>query len=320
MKKYRYIGVMKMVDFNTFTELDPNTHIAILSSSMITHEAYRNEDAWLYKDYGANYFDTDLTHYLEVTPDGFTVVGILASGTCWALTNDVEDLNDLTVPFLSLSWYNHGANPKLELKEHSAPPTQQYDQSIALVLGTRYYLTIVRDATTLKCYIYSNAKRSTLVDTLTITLEHPTVKYRYFFAALTYNIASADHFDYTLRSATWGFSIGGWVNTDCGRILDIDIEEMVDFASNGILGKDTPTINPDNYMTTPKKWTIVMRMTLAKRITLKAQKDKHETLLFVLQAGETDYVKFEEMHYRWAGDEDKNCPWLVTVTLKSVLY
>lgn len=309
-----------MVDFNTFTEEDPNGHIAIESSSSIAHDAYKDEDAYLYKDYGAGYFGTEFTHYLEVIPDGFTVVGINAIGTCWAITNDVEDWGDLTRPFLGLRWYNQGANPRLELIEASAPPTEQYDHSIDLVLGNRYYLTIVRDSTTLKCYIYSDAKRNTLVDTLTITLEHPNETYRYLFVALSLNQASADHFDHTVRSLAWGFSIGGWVNTGCGGIIDINIEEGTDFEGKEILGKDTPTINPDNYVTTGKRWTITMRMTKARRNALQAEKNKHETLMFTLQSGESDYVKFEELDSRWAGQEDFSCPWLVTIVLVSVLY
>jgi len=138
-----------------------------------------------------------------------------------------------------------------------------------------------------------------------------------------YNDIRVDNCELSETLPTMEFGVGTWTlnaRTSCQRVLDIDIEEMVDFASKGILGKDTPTVNPDNYTTTPKRWTIVMRMTLAKRTALKTEKDKHETLMFVLQAGESDYVKFEEMYWEWAGDECYDCPWLVTVVLISVLY
>jgi len=119
-----------------------------------------------------------------------------------------------------------------------------------------------------------------------------------------------------------GVTIGGTTigDTGCGRIIDITIDEAVDFASKEILGKDTPTVNPDNYVTIPKIWTIVMRVPLTKRNTLRADKNNHVTIMVNLNEGEVDYVKLEEFNYRWAGNECYDCPWLVTITLVSILY
>jgi len=197
------------------------------------------------------------------------------------------------------------------------------DTSVVLSVGTTYYITIIRSALSMSLYIYSDASRQNLVDTLTMTVGVDyDLTYTYLYVGSAYDIDLTHYSTGEVAELNiGGFGIGTWeTGTGCGRTKDIKIEEGVDFETKGILGKDTPTVNPDNYVSGGKKWIITMRMTKAKRDALQAEKDRNTTLMFVLQAGEVDYVKFEDLNSRWAGQEDFSCPWLVTVTLVSVLY
>lgn len=50
-----------MEDFTTFTKVDPNSHIVVVSAAHIDFTNWDNESTYLYRDYGADFF-SDFTH------------------------------------------------------------------------------------------------------------------------------------------------------------------------------------------------------------------------------------------------------------------
>lgn len=99
---------------------------------------------------------------------------------------------------------DNAAIPALTLQETNGS-TDTTDASTALVLNTRYYPKIVRDDDagthgSLVCTIYSDAKRSVVADTLTVTLTEQQ-DFRYLFAMISYDGASGGN--------EWSGEIGG---------------------------------------------------------------------------------------------------------------
>ncbi|GAI09485.1 unnamed protein product, partial [marine sediment metagenome] len=66
--------------------------------------------------------------------------------------------------------YKDGGNPA---DDHTGPGKVQ--------VGTTYYLTVERSGGSVTCKIFSDAERTVLVDTLSITMFVPERTYRYLF-------------------------------------------------------------------------------------------------------------------------------------------
>jgi len=96
---------------------------------------------------------------------------------------------------LSLDFYRTGATPRILLNENIGVGNRQ-SSIYSITVGTTYYLKIVRDESvgtygTLYCYIYSDSARTTLLDTLTLTLSTAKYDFRYLYALASYNAGTA---------------------------------------------------------------------------------------------------------------------------------
>ena len=84
--------------FTTYQEVDPNEHISKSANRVTFTELNRDEDAYVYRDYGVSYF-TDFTHDFDfrITNES-EEIGYGLQGQCagWILTNDLDDLNALS--------------------------------------------------------------------------------------------------------------------------------------------------------------------------------------------------------------------------------
>lgn len=172
-------------DFTSYTEVDPNNHIT-KTTNHIDFQAYRNEDAYLYADKGANHFGTSWEHKI----DGKIVSSQnRAAGYIWMLTNDIDDWIGLSTAKATLA---------LVLSRSSAGVYQIYLAETYLgsayystlwtcSVNTPYYFTLKREGTAFTCKIYSDSARTNLLTTLSITLQAGQPSHRYIFAANTYN-------------------------------------------------------------------------------------------------------------------------------------
>jgi len=175
---------MRLEDFRTYIEFDDNSHIS-KTANHIDFFAYRNEDAYVYKDMGVDHFG-NFEHKIDVKAISATVSG---QAHVWTLANLVDDFigiekaddNALTIFLVKGATYY-----SLYLREcYLGDVHAVFDFGIAVL--TWHYLTIKRYGTTLTCKRYSDSARTNLSKTLTLTLNAGQPSHRYIYASQTSN-------------------------------------------------------------------------------------------------------------------------------------
>jgi len=169
-------------DLANFTEVDPNSHIAVTSAKASGANLARNETAYVYKDYGVDYFDA-LDILFECRVESTTD----ASGLGYlGLTNTLGNVLSWAVGIKVLI-YDVGGVYTIFL-EVVGGTTDTYVGAA----DTLYYCRLERAAgnNTVTLKIYSDAARTTLLDTLSVT-GAGTDKYRYLYPICSYNDSSA---------------------------------------------------------------------------------------------------------------------------------
>lgn len=191
-----YFAYIYYQDFTDYIEADPNSRIAVAKREITFEDLTRNEDAWVRYNFGTGYFSGNFQHQVVVAATGHLDAGIVA---VWALTNIIDDLVGIDTAsgdYLAVELlYDTGASKyKLRIEEvdGGTPYTDDYEISV----DTDYYLTISRDESvgtygTLYCYIYSDAERTTLLDTLSLALHTSKKDFTHLFALNTYNSGDA---------------------------------------------------------------------------------------------------------------------------------
>ena len=190
-------------NFLKFTEVDPNSHLTVAENVITFADLVRNEDAWVYYDFGADYFDGDFEYQVEFN---ISAINSSASVAVWMLANLIDspkDIEDASGDFFCVFLYRAGEGRRIYLRECDGGTAYSEIYS-DFPLATDYYLTIKRDENigtygTIYCYIYSDADRTILVDTLSIALHTSKKDFRYL---------------YGLNSNNWGtpYTISGTVS------------------------------------------------------------------------------------------------------------
>lgn len=171
---------------------DPNGRFEITPSTITATGLTRNEDAFIYKDFGTDYFDGDFVHWLKTSASG----GASSSRIpVWALTNEIDTpygLQNNYADCLYINWYNSSGNWILQIYEMVNGGILA-DSSSNLSADTDYWLEIRRDESvgtygTIYCDIYNNIDRTAThkVDTITITLTESN-DFRYLFGLSAFN-------------------------------------------------------------------------------------------------------------------------------------
>ena len=202
---------MAVENFSGYTEVDPNTKITKTSTRVTWVGLTRVEDAYVYKDKTANYFDGDFTHQLTVNSVDLTAPAGQATNIaiCWAVGNTIgswQDVDDASGDQLHLYIRVEGTGSKHKFLLGELDGGAAYNSATDLQIAgnTPYYLKITRDESvgtygTLYCYVYSNPARTTLVGTLSLTLHTSKKDFRYLYAMQSLGAAAAgfDHDGYT---------------------------------------------------------------------------------------------------------------------------
>jgi hypothetical protein len=184
-------GQLKVEDFTTFEELDPNNHIDV-TSTKVTQQSWHNEDSYLVKNYTNGYFD-DFIHYLEVN---MTYSSNNRARTFWQVCNVKAPYVDLffsTERYISLYSWQLPGRPILQMTEHLSNAAF-YDSHHNISWNTNYYLTIIKNGTNISVEIYTNSGRTDLNGTLHLNL-HENHKFRYLYAANSWNQSVSEHAD-----------------------------------------------------------------------------------------------------------------------------
>ena len=186
-------------DFTTFTEVDPNSHITVDSGSKITFtNLARNEDCYIYKDYGVGHF-TDFTHKTKIRRIASSNAAIAA---CWSLSNYVDDLNGLCNANRTVI-LAYIYEEDLMLREYYNGVKYTSTNHRTLTANTDYWLKMVKSGTSMNLYIYSDSGYSNLLTTCTLTL-HADHSLRYLFAVNSYNSGNS----YSMSGINENFDIG----------------------------------------------------------------------------------------------------------------
>jgi len=160
---------MAYEDFTTYTEVDPNNHITV-SVNHIDHHTVRNEDAYIYKDYGSGYFGDSFEHHLDARIEASTTGGWDA---IWSLANEVgselqirvgSDPDHFLVSFYRDLYQGH----QIALAEWYN--SNWYVQTYNISSSTWYYLKIIKNGTLLQLKVYSDSARTNLLTTISLTL------------------------------------------------------------------------------------------------------------------------------------------------------
>ncbi len=185
--------------FTAFTETDPNSRIAVTSTKVTWTDLTRNEDAYVYLDKTAGYFDGDFTHFSTVSLTAGATNGFVF---CWALANIVDDIkgiDDASGDYLGIYLkVGSASSRRIGLEECDGGTLYgAAEGAFEIEFGTTYYLNVVRDESvgtygTLYLYTYSDFDRTTLVDTQTITLHSSKKDFRYVYACASYNSATGE--------------------------------------------------------------------------------------------------------------------------------
>ena len=168
----------ELEDYTTFKEIDPNDHLAV-SSNRLSFEAHRNEDCYLYKDYGEGFFG-NFVHEVDLK---VTSADKGCEGAVWMLSNYVDDVWGIALhgePAIGVD-FTTGYIYLWERKN-----SELYWDFFLFTPNKPYYLTIKKIGTSLTCEVYSDSARTNILKTLSLTL-HADYKFRYLFGASTFN-------------------------------------------------------------------------------------------------------------------------------------
>lgn len=213
---------MALEDYTTYTEVDPNSKIGVTSNTITANGIETNFDAYVYDDKGAAFFDEDYSQELDFQKTGGS------SGNqfvyIWGLANVVAGGRALLTSYQAHQIIIFGSNPVVRLLECRGGSFVS-DDSIALSLNTRYWLTMIRDESIgangqLQCFIYSDSGRTVLVDTVSVLLASKQ-DFRYVYAINSDNHGSASSWSGDIQNLDLGVvAVAGNINRKLGKGLN----------------------------------------------------------------------------------------------------
>ena len=200
-------------DFTTYTEVDTAGYLAS-TTSRITATNLGATTAYFYKDFGANYFnalDTDFELYSANTSVAYHYWGVGFSNAIgevagWA-TTDPWGAIDWRSDNVTWIWLERG-------------PQTAYDYWATGTANTVYYNTMTRAAgsDTVTMTIYSDAARTTLLDTLSVA-GYGTAKWQYSYGF-------ANWLNYTATSS--GYTQNMDLNEAAATALPAEMEAIIE--------------------------------------------------------------------------------------------
>ena len=185
---------MAIQDFTTWTEVDVESAITVTSSSVSWVNLDRDDDSYVYRDFGAGAFRSNWTHYFDFV---FSSADNLGATVHYSLSDTVNDYQGQALAGnLAIGFYTvlSAGVRYYQISEITGPSAETLDFWSGGAFGTRYYAKSVYDSFvgangTLYLYIYSNPDFTGLLDTLVITMSRKP-NYRFAFACNTFNNAT----------------------------------------------------------------------------------------------------------------------------------
>ena len=169
-------------DLELYTEVDAGGYITVTQKKATAAAIPRNADAYLYKDFGADYFngfEIWVDGRMESTSNAYGVIIPIM------LSNVVDDAYNCGATGVKIAFLNQDGNALIHLVRG---PWDGYD-AWAGALNTTYYFILKRTAgsDTITCETYSDAARTNLVKTFSVAGFGTETKYRYLYALASHN-------------------------------------------------------------------------------------------------------------------------------------
>jgi len=174
---------MAVEDLTAYTKVDPGSKFTVASNTITYNNLGHGDEAYVYDDKGVNHFDGDYEHLLDIDMSPSSTDGSVVFP--WLLANELGSWNTIFTggyDMNTLQLYKSSDNIRFGLGEMSG--SFFWDFYIDVV-DTEYYLKFVRDESigvhgTLYCYIYDDALRTNLVNTLSLAL-HEKADFKYIY-------------------------------------------------------------------------------------------------------------------------------------------
>lgn len=178
---------MAIENLTTYTEVDANNKLIVIASKATGENVGRDEDVYLYKDFGAdNLNGLSITFELYVAATSVPTSGpsIAATGGM-GLSNAVDDVSGWAATDINVMIGEEVSGFKIWLERG---PGSESDVYVGAA-DTIYYCLLERatDSDTATLKIYSDAARTNLLDTLTISGVGTTTKWRYMYGFVNWN-------------------------------------------------------------------------------------------------------------------------------------
>lgn len=190
-------------DLTTYTEVDASGLISVTSSRATATNLTRNNDAYIYKDFGVNHFSENIIVEFDTT----VTTSSVAAGVMYplifanAITGNITSQSDA----IFCGFFNDVGTLRFYIFERDAG-TQYNAVYSTPSIGSTYYCRFVRDESvgangTIYLYIASSAanrESGTWITTLSIAIHTSKKDYRYMYAMSGLNTGNA------------GITISGW--------------------------------------------------------------------------------------------------------------
>jgi len=174
-------------DLELYTEVDAGEYITVTQKKATAAAIPRTADAYLYKDYGADYFNG-----FEIWVDGRIESSSQSHGVIIPimLSNVVDDANNCGAAGVKIAFLNHDGDAVILLVRGP----WDVEDHLTGALNTTYYFILKRTAgsDTITCEIYSDAARTSLEETLSVSGFGTGTKYRYLYALTSHNSGNSN--------------------------------------------------------------------------------------------------------------------------------
>ena len=235
-------------DFTTFTETDPNGRITVTKRRVYFTNLTRNEDAYVYKDYGAGGIG-DFTWLVDIR--------ILDAGSNWGMcatcvcSNEVDDFRGFYVNgkhAIGLLCLTDNASPRRQqIRIREIYNSTLYDSSaLTFDMGKVLYCKFIRSGANLKLEVYAEPERKNKIAEASLTMQY-NENFRYFFILNTWNSGTTEKISGAFVNSSLialsdtTYTLLEYDNAKVWDILEF-VAKTADFK--GVIGYDF-RVNPD---------------------------------------------------------------------------
>lgn len=185
---------MAVENYTTYTEVDSGGDITVNAADIAVSTMQRVANSSVYKDKGVNHFG-NFEHLLDEANFGVNP-GLFAVGGIWHISNTasatLQDLIDADDGYMVYFVNNSGTFQIEFTRKDGTDDSDTFNSQVAF----DYWITIERTAATMTCKIYTDASRTTLTDTLSIT--RAATSYRYIGTIASRDAAGTVDLSYTI--------------------------------------------------------------------------------------------------------------------------